>query len=293
MLEWIDACERSIRGTLFLDNLGIDLVTGSLSVGDLVEFGDGISHFRFDAAGHIPDGAERYSLAATSVISSAALYLRGPLSDLSCDELATITRFDDKVASFWFDVAWTGGFGDWASMQTVIDQLNTAGDYSSILQAGACFRTGVPVVWLTKKLGICGHTPAGEQSTEADVVRDRLGLLSQTQDNFLCRVDFAPTEIDPRQLRRPTAFDGGFNLVFRSNVVREGHGWALDLRTSAPTCVEAVHPSIPLTGRHKFEPLGRVSYLPPFSWAALAKSADVTRIDTARIAIQGGKIVVP
>jgi hypothetical protein len=135
------------------------------------------------------------------------------------------------------------------------------------------------MVWLARESEVSAATAKHPRSPKANVIRDALGLLHHSDDCLLCEIVVKPSEHPLNKVRRPTAFDGGLNMVFRSNAQREEVGRAINLANYKPELSEIVSSPLTLGPSHKLKSLGRIGKSANFSWTKLARQALEVRID--------------
>lgn len=267
---WARACRKLDRGKIFLDNLGIDL--------DLSEVSDGaIRLFRNSlGTGSSMLSTEPVSDAIDRSISAASLYLKGRRKNRSGKALACVFRFDWPLALRWLDLTPISGWNPYDGPEEILSKVQSAGGLSSLIRSGAELRGAAPMVWLTFDDEITGLLRSG--TYQADEIRDTLGLLHHNQDVFLCRI-LIPSERAVKVIkRRPTAFDSGANLVFRSNELSENTGRTLHLQSGLPAVREMVSAPISLASSFELTPIGRLGATAGFSWRSLAAKTKPARI---------------
>jgi hypothetical protein len=281
LAAWVTACRNTDRGRLFLDNIGIDLDAGNVDKALLEKF---ILYLKgVIGINPLPAAAskgEAYSKLAADSISGCSLYFSGTLINVSRVPLVCVFRLDEYMASLWFDFTSIGGLQDVNTAEDILNILTKVGDLSKILRPGAQLRGRFPMVWLTRASELNNVLTSYTVGipTEADLARDALGLLSYDSDDYLCSIELEVADINWGALRRPSAFDGGMNLVFRSNEIVEPEGRAIHLGSHDPELPELLSAPITLTAHHMPRGLGRVSCSSGFSWAKLAKTVKNTRI---------------
>lgn len=271
--DWAARCTSTDRGRLFLDNLGIDLELNFLDDRALKKFRSGLVS---------PPGASPISTmaeAASSAVENAAVFLKGKKRNRTKQALAHVFQLDRKMASRWFDPTRLGGLGRYDGPEELLDLVRRAGGIGTMLRHGAELRGRLPVVWLAFDSELTQIMHSAAVGHAGNVVRDALGLLHYQEDQYLCRIVLPSSDVGGMGKRRPTAFDAGANLVFRSNKVNETFGRAIHLATGMPSLREVVTAPVPLTPAHTMEAIGRISQSAAFSWSDMARSTDPLRID--------------
>ena len=271
--EWARACRKLDRGKIFLDNLGIDLDLGEICEGNVRLFRNGLSASSSRSSG------EPFSEAVDRSISAARLYLRGRKRNRSNKALTCVFRFDWPLALRWLDLTSISGWNPYDGPEEILAKIQRAGGISTLIRAGAELRGAQPIVWLAFDDEITGLLRSS--SNGADEVRDTLGLLHHNQDVFLCRILIPSDRVAGIVKRRPTAFDSGANLVFRSNELPETAGRTLNLQSGLPAVREMVSKPIPITPAFELTPIGRLVATTGFSWRSLAAKTNPARITRA------------
>jgi hypothetical protein len=283
--KWLEACGRTYKGRIFLDNIGIDLA--KLAIDDVVleTFGRALGAFTAN-----PDDLRtaRFEQAATRAIEAKSLFLNGKPESSATSAMACVVKIDEAFCSYVFDFTDYGGIGAFDGPEEILDLIENANDLTRVLRSGAILRSRLPMVWMTHENILNNTLALHVNERRATAARDELGLLGyNSNDDCLGMFIFPISALAHHVLRRPTSFDASANLVFRSNEQDEPCGRTLNLSTVAPSLPEYVTTPVSLNSDTRFMRLGTVQESSRFSWLELNARTVETRVTSVGTRLMG------
>jgi hypothetical protein len=287
--DWAAKCQAQASGRIFLDNLGIDLALGHLKDADLKRFAHGL-----DVAvtsGVTIGQPDPYEAAVEYAVVSEKLLLQGRRVNRSRGQLAHVFRFDHILAGYWFNLSqfgFSGLDGPEEIFQTISETAAKLGGLGPLLRPKAVMKGRLEMVWLgfDDEITEVLAQAAADGRPGATAVRDALGLLHYHGSDYLCRMLLTDRGADGVKKRRPTAFDGGASLVYRSHEDTDPVGRAVHLQSHVGSLPELVAPPVPILNGDKMMEIGRVSRSTSFDWSKLANTTDPGRVDSTAMRIR-------
>ncbi|MCR6659808.1 MAG: hypothetical protein NVV72_10825 [Asticcacaulis sp.] len=279
---WKEAALEDNRGQVFLDNLRLDINAANLDHGSLVAFCEEVKRL----PAKIEPGKKSYVEVGEQAVQNRGLFLRGqrvqdvgdPNGVLGTDMLLTLIQIDEFSVDILFEKSLCRRFTK-RSPQPVdyIEAHLAAGQPRSDRRAGPHLRGGRPMKWLAAPS--CLVTDSGNVCTVEDI-REILGLMGYGSDEWLCVLSVPLTAV-AHDVRKPNAFDGGLNMIFRSNpVAAEPYGRAINLKNYENEYIEVVSGPIDFTQVGEVLLHGQLSSRSSVAFAELTKTVDLPKTRT-------------
>lgn len=261
-LQCVSSAITTSRGLLFFKNMSADLTSSKKIASDVRVF------FRELAKCIKSPASSKSSVELLSEVSNQErLHLRGARTRARLGTLTTTVTFD-TLEKYYLDLS-----------KAPIPMAMTSGEKASflgeasipkLLKPSERFRGGKKMVWLAPYTDILSEFTAGFPS--ADELRSFLGLSHFNQDEVLVNLQFSGGIMKTYQVRRPTSFDGGPNLIFRTDKSSRKHGYAVNLVGLSDGAREVVSEPIAAAEVASCKVVGQVRTMPPIDWSDVASS---------------------
>lgn len=272
----IDSLARSSRGSIFFKNVSNDIQANRIPDSTLREF----FHEFFDAfvlAGKLSSFREKVS----NILKDQKYHLLGPVTAQAFGDLSTTLPFE-SLCRYYIDeriVSVPPNLTDQEAFHFIGES-----NIPAVLDGAAKFRSGKAMVWLAPQTDVDKCSVSGLPT--ADRLRDYLGLSHFSEDEFLVSIRFSGiTGIS--SLRRPTSFDAGANLVFRTDANIRKYGYTVDLGSYSPGSREVLSEPISASMTVSAAGLGEISSTPNVNWTEfdghVAGSIEVVKAYVRRI----------
>lgn len=201
------------------------------------------------------------------VCKDSSLNLKGPKNRARFGPLTTTTTFK-SLENYYLDLA-KSPIPMGLSEEEGAEFLGES-NLPNLMKDTQAFRGGKDMVWLAPLSDIKGRF--GATIPEPDELRSYLGLSHLNGDDVLVNIEFDTKSITSQTLRKPTAFDGGPNLIFRSDDSTRKHGFTVDLVDLSNGSKELVTDSIPAKYTKRCRIIGQIKSMPAITWKEVADS---------------------
>lgn len=261
-LQCVKSAISTPRGNLFFKNMAADLVARKAISSDARIF------FRELAASLQVPGSTKSSIETISeVASQERLHLRGARTRARLGSLTTTVSFD-TLEKYYLDLS----KAPVPVAMTPQEKADFLGEVSipKLLKPTERFRGGKKMVWLAPYTDIL-HEFAST-FPDADALRSFLGLSHFTQDEVLVNLQFSGSVTKSYEIRRPTSFDGGPNLIFRTDDTKRKHGYTVNLVGLTEGAREVVSEPIEARAVETCKIVGPVETMPSIDWSNVARS---------------------
>jgi hypothetical protein len=263
-LQCISSAIKTDRGSLFFKNIAADIRARKTLHPNIDQF------FKTLATRLLAPTTNKGALQTLSEVAALPEFqLAGPVTKTKFGHLTTTITFD-SLRNYYLDFAK-------APIPHSLTDLEAAeflgvDNIHRLLDLGARFRGGKQMVWLAPLddilSGFTGLLPG------ADELRSLLGLSHFVEDQVLINIRFKPELVQIYPLRRPTALDGGPNLIFRTDTSRRKYGYTINLVGLANGAREVVSPPISTRDVVDCALAGSVQEMPSINWSDVSNSCD-------------------
>lgn len=278
-IEWTETAFCYDSGLAFINNVRVDFQSGHIPVDLIKKFVGTVATIKMK-----PDpGQELFAVEGNRAITNSNLYLQGPLlvdrgkvhELIESDAVVAIQSVDDFVVRRWFNDKFRRTYAKEAREPgATLERFHKLNQESIWLRDNAELRGSKPMLWVTTKKCVMD---GGDSLAEIERIRALLGLLHYQGPQTLC-VFSVPLAVVEGNLRRPNAFDGGINFIFKSNDnLAEPYGRAVDLETYHAGGIEMVTSPVSL---HNATLLGwrKLNYSIRVDWERIHGRVDVSSL---------------
>lgn len=289
--DWLRACTNTPRGNVFVQNLLTDILNTSLPPSVWLDFLRRIHRPPISTAASDIPLSEHVDL-ADSVLAKG-FDLKGPSLNAACPSYWRISNAADIISPHYFNFSSLGGLQDdpgGGRLHTITDAYERLMQLrrSSVDRYGATLKSSSylkgyrrHIVWLADGDDLARPLAACPPDEQASLVRDLLGLAHHA-DNQLLIAQVVPSAcLTTDALHKPTVFDAGTCIVYKSTPDPRAPGRTVDLRSLAEGVSEYVTAPILFSSNIKLVMLGRITHRGSIRWADLCSPVhdeDISRV---------------
>lgn len=288
---WMRSCKDTPRGNVFVQNLLTDILNTSLQRSVWLKFLQNISRSIISSS-KLGIPFSEHSALADSVIADG-FDLKGPTLTPTCSTYWRISNAADIISPHYFNFSSLGGLQDdpgGGRLLTITDtyerlmQLKRSSQtrYNATLKSST-FLGGHRrnILWLAPGDELDGHLAACRVDKRASLARDLLGLAHHADDQLLIAQVIPSACLTTHALHKPTVFDAGTCIVYRSTPDPSAPGRTVDLRSLTEGVSEYVAAPIVFSSDINLIMLGRITHRGAINWNDLcspARDEDISRV---------------